>query len=110
MMKFSVCLIVVLLIISHFTVHSVPIRDMVEEQPVKVTKRETNSDMENLDNDLNGFSHELTNAPLPKYLKDLYFNFSLPNGPDHPFKNHKIIAANTIRSYKNQAAHSKLHL
>ena len=37
----SVCLIVLLLTISHFTVHSVPIRDMVEEQqPVKVNRRE----------------------------------------------------------------------
>jgi len=34
------------------------------------------------------------------YLKDLHINFSLQT---HPLKDQKIVAANTIQSYKNQA-------
>ena len=86
---------------------------MVEEQQlVKVTRRERNSDSESLDDGLikeKKFAHELANASLPSYLKDLYINFSFPSGPTHPLNDQKIIAANTIRSYKNQAS-SMLHI
>ncbi|XP_065915453.1 bone morphogenetic protein 4-like [Dysidea avara] len=103
MMKFSVCL---LLTISHFTAHSVPIRHLVEEQqPVKVTRREANSDSENIDDNLeiNEFARELTNATLPSYLKDLFANFNFPSELAHTLKNQKMTKANTIRSFENQA-------
>jgi len=70
----------ILLTISHFTVHSVPIRDMVEEQqPVMVTRKEDNADPTIIQNNLEAseFTHELTSAALPSYLKDLYTNFNL---------------------------------
>ena len=105
-MTFSVCLIVLLLTISNFTVHSVPIRHMVEEQqPVQVTRREVNIDSENIadSNKENKFAHELANASLPSYLKDLYVNFSFPSGSAHTLKDQKMNAANTIRSFENQA-------
>ena len=103
MMKFSVCL---LLTISHFTVHSVPIRHLVEEQqPVKVTRREANSDSENIDDNfkMSEFASELTNATLPSYLKDLFVNFYFPSEPAHTLKDQKMTKANTIRSFENQA-------
>ena len=107
-MTFSVCLIVLLLTISHFIVHSVPIRHMVEEQqPVKVTRRELNNiDSEKIadSNNENEFAHELANASLPSYLKDLYVNFSFPSGSAHTLKDQKMNAANTIRSFENRAA------
>ena len=104
MMKFSVCLIVLLLTISHFTVHSVPIRH-VEQQPVKVARREANSDSENVDGNLemNEFARELANATLPSYLKDLFVNFNFPSEPAHTLKDQKMTKANTIRSFENQA-------
>jgi len=47
-MKFSVYLVVILLTICYCTVHSVPIRHVVEkQQPVKVTRKEINPDLEN---------------------------------------------------------------
>ena len=97
-MTFSVFPIVLLLTISHFTVHSVPIRHMVEEQqPVKVTRREANSGSENIDDNLemNEFVRELTNATLATYLKDLFVNFNLPSEPVHTLKNQKMTKANT---------------
>ena len=106
-MKFSVYLFVLLLTISYFTVHSVPIRYMVEEQqPVKVTKRETNLDTKKIDDSImmlktTEFAHELANTSLSNYLKDLYVNFSFPIGP--AIKDQMIIPANTIRSYENEA-------
>ena len=110
-MKFSVYLFVLLLTISHFTVHSVPIRHMVEEhQSVKVIRRKTNLDTKKTDDSIlkaNEFAHELANASLSNYLKDLYVNFSFFSGPTNPLKDQKIIAANTIRSYENQV-NSKL--
>ena len=105
-MMFSVCLIVLLLAISHFTVHSVPIRDMVEEQqPVKVTRREDNADPMNIQENLEAreFTHELTSAALPSYLKDLYANFNFPSKSRNTLKNQKLAEANTIRSYENKA-------
>ena len=114
MMKFSVYLILLLLTLSHFTVDSVPIRHMVEEQqPVKVTRKEANNsdswslddDSENIDDSLemNKFAHELTNTTLPSYLKDLFVNFNFPSEPVHTLKGHKMTKANTIRSFGNQA-------
>jgi len=102
-MMFSVCLIVLLLAISHFTVHSVPIRDMVEEQqPVKVTRREDNADPMNIQENLEAreFTHELTSAALPSYLKDLYANFNFLSRSRNI---QKLAETNTIRSYENKA-------
>ena len=106
MMDFSECLIVLLLTISHFTVHSVPIRDMVEEQqPVKVTKKDGKQDSEYIHDSLieSKFAHELVNVSLPSYLKNLYINFHFPSGPVNTMKDQKMIKANTIRSFENQA-------
>ena len=105
-MDFSECLIVLLLTISHFTVHSVPIRDMVEEQqPVKVTKKDGKQDSEYIHDSLieSKFAHELVNVSLPSYLKNLYINFHFPSGPVNTMKDQKMIKANTIRSFENQA-------
>ena len=105
-MKFSVCLIVLLLTISHFTVHSVPIRDMVEEQqPVKVTRREASAASKPLNNNLKGneFARELDSVSLPSYLKDLYVNYNFPSEAVNAVKNQKMAEANTIRSFENQA-------
>jgi len=102
MTKFSVCLIVLLLTINHFTVHSVPIRDMVEEQqPVKVTRKKANTYPIDIKDNLQAseFIRELTTAVLPSYLKDLYANFNLPSR----FNTTKEQTANTIRSYENMA-------
>ena len=102
-MMFSVCLIVLLLAISHFTVHSVPIRDMVEEQQlVKVTRREDNADPMNIQENLEAreFTHELTSAALPSYLKDLYANFNFLSRSRNI---QKLAETNTIRSYENKA-------
>jgi len=102
-MKFSVCLIVLLLTISHFTVHSVPIRDMVEEQqPVKVTRREANTITQD-SLKMNDFARELTKVPLSSYLKDLYINCSLSGGSINVMKDGKMVEADTIWSFKNQA-------
>jgi len=105
-MKFSVCLIVLLLTISHFTVYSVPIRDMVEEkQPVKVNRRDEKQDSEYIHESLkeSKFARELANVSLPSYLKDLYVNFNFPSGPANAIKDQKMIKANTIRSFENKA-------
>jgi len=101
MSKFSVCLTVLLLTISYYTVHSVPIRHVVEEQqPVKVTRRET---LKNTDSNLQEkFARELANAILPSYLKDLYMRFTFPAGSSLKMKEQKNAEANTIRSYENQ--------
>ena len=80
MLKFFVCLIVLLMTINHFKVHSVSIRNVIEEQ--KVTRRDlTTPDSENMSNKLqaNEFAHEIANSSLPNYLKDFYVNF--PNVP-----------------------------
>ena len=91
-MMFSVFLILLVLSISYFTV-SVLLRHMVEEQqPVKVTKRQTNSDSADGLIKVNGFVCELSNASLPNFLKDLFIKFSLPT---HPLKDQKIVTANT---------------
>ena len=79
---------------------------MVEEQqPVKVTRQNVNTDTENIDDSLkeNEFAHELANASLPSYLKDLYVKFSFPGGSANTLKDEKMNAANTIRSFENQA-------
>ena len=73
MMECSVYLIVLLLTISHFTVHSVPNRHIVaieEQQPVKVTRRKVNSGLEHIDDSLkmDEFAYEIANASLPSYL------------------------------------------
>ena len=57
MLKISVCLIVLLLTISHFAVHSVPIRDMVEEQQ-PVNKKINADDISN-NFIVNDFAHKL---------------------------------------------------
>jgi len=103
-MKFSVCLIIVLLLtISHFTVHSVPIRDMVEEQQsVKVTRREANTITQD-SLKMNDFARELTKVSLPSYLKELYINCSLSGGSINVVKYGKMVKADTIWSFKNQA-------
>jgi len=65
---------------------------------MKVARRETT---ENTDDNLqeNEFAHELANATLPSYLKDLYMKFTFPA---HAMKDQKNAKANTIRSYENQ--------
>ena len=104
MTKFSVCLIVLLriLTISHFTAHSVPISI---EEPVIETRREDNADPMNIQDNLEAseFTHELTSAALPSYLKDLYANFNFPSKSRNTLKNQKLAEANTIRSYENKA-------
>jgi len=76
---------------------------MVEEQ--QQTKREAYLESETNDDILqvNKFAHELTVAYLPKYLKDLYVNFTFPAGLAHTLKDKKMTEANTIRSYENHA-------
>ena len=107
MMKISLCLIVLLITISHFTVHSVPIRDMAEEhQPAK---RETNADsrISDISSNLivNDFAHKLASVSQPNYLKELYVNFSLSKGSVGAINinNEKMVETNTIRSFENQA-------
>jgi len=81
-----------------------------EQQPVKMTRRELiTPDSGNMSNKLqaNEFTHELANASLPSYLKNLYINF--PNAPSHALKDQKIVTANTIRSFENEAIGKYLH-
>ena len=47
----------------------------------------------------------LANLSIPSYLKDLYVNFTIPDG----LENNDKMAVNTIRSYENRAS-SKLKL
>jgi len=76
---------------------------MVEEQPpVKVVRGEANPDSEDILH-TKEFARELTDASLPKYLKDLYVNFNFPAEPVHTLKDKKMTKANTIRSYENHA-------
>ena len=79
---------------------------MVEEQqPVKATKKDGKQDSEYIHDSLkkSKFAYELANASLPSYLKNLYTNFHFPSGPANTMKDQKIIQANTIRSFENQA-------
>ena len=103
-MKISVCLIVLLLTISHFTVHSAPIRDMVEEQQPVMRKTNADSRIANISNNLivNDFAHKLANVSQPNYLKELYVNFSLSKGSLGVINNEKMVETNTIWSFENQ--------
>jgi len=111
MTNFSVCLIVLLLTIGNFTVHSVPIRDMVEEQQLMmVTRRKANANpIDTKDNlQTSEFIRELNTTVLPSYLKDLYANFNFPSRLMNTMKEQKLAEANTVRSYENMA-NGKLH-
>jgi len=83
MMKFSVCLIVLLLTISHFTVHSVPIRDMVEEQQPVMRETNTDSRIADISNSfvVNEFAHKLANISQPIIWKNCMSTLAFPK--DH---------------------------
>ena len=79
---------------------------MVEDkQPVKVTKKDEKQHSEYIHDSLkeSKFAHELANVSLPSYLKNLYTNFHFPSEPANTIKDQKMIKANTIRSFENQA-------
>ena len=53
-----------------------------------VTRKEDNADPTIIQNNLEAseFTHELTSAALPSYLKDLYTNFNFPSGSKNTLK------------------------
>jgi len=103
-MKFTVFPITLLLTISYFTVHSVPISYMVDgQQSVKMTRMKVNSSSAAKNINDKFYIPKLLNVLLPSYLNDLYINFSLNDGSQY------ITEINTIRSYRNQAK-SKLNV
>jgi len=52
---------------------------------------------------VNDFAHRLASVSQPKYLKELYVNFSLSKGSVGAINNENMIETNTIWSFENQA-------
>ena len=77
-----------------------------EHQPAK---RETNADsrISDISKNLivNDFAHKLAIVSQPRYLKELYVNFSLSKGSVGAINinNDKMVETNTIWSFENQA-------
>ena len=100
----KIILMCLVIAVIHFTVHSIPTRDRVEQ-----TGRVPGIEDSTIDNGDLQFARDLASSSLPNYLKDLYTNFTFPSKHANVLKNQQIAVANTIRSYENKAQGEQLH-